>query len=174
VPAVNSLAIKSRAIYMLAMRPSSHSDPAPPAAGDPLDRLLCFAVYSTGLAFNRVYKPLLDALGLTYTQYLAIISLAERDGQTVGELGERLFLESNTLTPLIKRLEAGGFVRRQRDSADERMVRVTLTEQGREVAEKAACLPERILAATGVSAEELAAVARQLIAIRGNLRESAT
>jgi DNA-binding MarR family transcriptional regulator len=139
----------------------------------PLDRLLCFAVYSTGLAFNRVYKPLLDELGLTYTQYLAILLLAERDGRTVGELGEALFLESSTLTPLVKRLEAAGFVRRQRDSADERMVRVTLTERGRAVAERAACLPERILAASGMSAEELSRVAQALVAIRGNLRESA-
>ncbi|MFO1061031.1 MAG: MarR family transcriptional regulator [Dongiaceae bacterium] len=142
-------------------------------ASDPLDRLLCFAVYSTGLAFNRVYKPLLDALGLTCTQYLAILLLAQRDGRTVGELGEALFLESSTLTPLIKRLEAGGFVRRQRDSTDERMVRVTLTERGREAAERAACLPERILAATGLSAEELSRAAEALVAIRGKLRESA-
>lgn len=155
------------------MRTSPPARPAPPAAPDPLDRLLCFAVYSTGLAFNRVYKPMLDALGLTYTQYLAIVSLWQRDGQTVGELGETLFLESSTLTPLIKRLEAAGFVRRRRDRADERVVRVTLTAQGRTVAEKAACLPERILAATGVTADELAGIARSLVGIRGNLRAGA-
>ncbi len=135
-----------------------------------LDAFLCFGVYSTGLAFNKVYKPLLDALGLTYPQYLVMVALWQRDDQTVGELGEQLFLESNTLTPLLKRLETGGFVARRRDSADERVVRVTLTDQGRATAERAACVPDRILEAAGVSAEELARVQQALVAIRDNLR----
>src|ERR1700751_3159022 len=92
-----------------------------------LDEFLCFEVYSANHAFNRVYQPLLDKLRLTYPQYLVMVLLWERDGQTVGELGARLSLESNTLTPLLKRLEALGHVKRSRDPADERQVRVQLT-----------------------------------------------
>jgi len=96
----------------------------PPApTGDPLDQFLCFSVYSAGLAFNRVYKPLLDPYGITYPQYLALVALSSKESQTVSELGERLHLESNTLTPLIKRLEAAGLVTRTRDKQDERVVR---------------------------------------------------
>ena len=131
---------------------------------------LCFAVYSTGLAFNRVYKPLLERLGLTYPQYLVIVALNHRGGQTVGELGEQLFLESNTLTPLLKRLEAAGLVARQRDSADERVVRVTLTERGRSVANEVSCIPEQVLAASGISADELARLEDALAALGENLR----
>jgi len=94
-----------------------------------LDDFLCFGVYSTGLAFNRLYKPLLDRYGLTYPQYLVMVALARRDDQTVGELGGQLFLESNTLTPLIKRLEAAALVTRQRDTKDERVVRVAALNQ---------------------------------------------
>jgi len=96
-----------------------------------LDELLCFAVYSANNAFNRAYRPMLDRLGLTYPQYLVLVTLGDRDGQSVGEIGERLFLESNTLTPLLKRLEVAGLVERRRDPADERQVRVRLTERGR-------------------------------------------
>lgn len=142
------------------------------ATAEGLDSFLCFAVYSTSLAFNRVYKPLLDELGLTYPQYLAMVALLQHDGQTMGELGEKLFLETNTLTPLVKRLEAAGFVTRRRDSADERVVRVTLTEEGRAIAERAACLPERILEATGFNRDELDDVQRSLVALRRNLREA--
>ena len=135
-----------------------------------LDGFLCFMVYSTGLAFNRVYKPLLDRLGLTYSQFLVIMSLAQRDDQTVGSIGEGLFLESNTLTPLIKRLEAAGFVTRHRDPADERVVRVSLTPAGRELADEAACLPEKILETTGMSAHEVEVSRRSLAAVREKLR----
>jgi len=96
-----------------------------------LDELLCFAVYSANNAFNRAYRPMLDRLGLTYPQYLVLVTLGDTDGQSVGEIGERLFLESNTLTPLLKRLEAAGLVERRRDAADERQVRVRLTDRGR-------------------------------------------
>uniref|UniRef100_UPI0013D03036 transcriptional regulator, SarA/Rot family n=2 Tax=Pseudomonadota TaxID=1224 RepID=UPI0013D03036 len=85
---------------------------------------LCFAVYSANLAFGRAYKPILDGLGLTYTQYIAMIALSETDDQTVSELGEKLFLESNTLTPILKKLEQSGYISRVRDPADERQVRV--------------------------------------------------
>ncbi len=140
------------------------------ASVDPFADLLCFSVYSTGLAFNRIYKPLLDKLGLTYVQYLALIALTRRDDQTVSELGESLFLESNTLTPLIKRLEAAGFVTRRRDSTDERVVRVALTEKGRETMKEARCVPQEVLAATGMMIPELQRLNETMKALRGNLR----
>ena len=99
--------------------------------GVKLDDFLCFAIYSANHALNRVYKPLLDAIGLTYTQYIAMVSLWEQDDQTVGSLGEKLFLESSTLTPVLKRLETLDLVKRTRDKADERVVRVQLTSSGR-------------------------------------------
>jgi DNA-binding MarR family transcriptional regulator len=109
--------------------------PPPPAKaesdGRKLSNFLCFAVYSANLAFGRAYKPLLDALGLTYTQYIALVALGEEDDQTVGTLGEKLFLESNTLTPILKKMESLGYIERRRDPADERQVRVSLTPEGR-------------------------------------------
>lgn len=138
-----------------------------------LEQFLCFGVYSTGLAFNRVYKPVLEKIGLTYPQYLAIVLLRERDGQTIGELGEALFLESSTLTPLVKRMEAAGIVTRRRDSADERVVRVSLTEKGRGIAAEAACVPEQILAATGLSEEQLAVMQKAMVRLRDTLRAHA-
>ena len=95
-----------------------------------LDNQICFAVYSTAHAFNRVYKPLLDRLGLTYPQYLAMLALWQRSPMTIGELGEALGLDSATSTPLIKRMEAGGLVTRRRDVADERRVLVEPTAKG--------------------------------------------
>src|SRR5437879_6243363 len=95
-----------------------------------LDDFLCFAVYSANLAFHRVYKPLLDELGLTYPQYLVLVVLYEQDDQTVGDLGDKLFLDSSTLTPLLKRMEGVGYVTRQRDPEDERQVRIRLTPRG--------------------------------------------
>src|ERR1017187_7339197 len=101
------------------------------AKGRKLSNYLCFAVYSANLAFGRAYKPILDAVGLTYTQYIAMVAMSEADEQTVGELGEKLFLESNTLTPILKKLEQTGYISRIRDPADERQVRVSLTAAGR-------------------------------------------
>jgi DNA-binding MarR family transcriptional regulator len=159
---------------MFRMTRSSKTSPVTAkVASDPLDGFLCFGVYSTGLAFNRVYKSKLDELGLTYPQYLVMLALWQDNDQTVGEIGEMLFLESNTLTPLIKRLEAVGFVKRQRDTADERVVRVSLTDKGREVASQAACLPEQILKVMGISQEEMANLQRSLVAIREKLRAAA-
>jgi DNA-binding MarR family transcriptional regulator len=106
-----------------------------------LEIFLCFAVYSAGHAFNRVYKPMLEKLRLTYPQYIAMVLLWERDGQTVGELGRKLLLESNTLTPLLKRLETLGNVKRQRDPLDERQVRVNLTDAGRKLRQRASHIP---------------------------------
>ncbi|MGF7146402.1 DNA-binding MarR family transcriptional regulator [Sphingomonas zeicaulis] len=163
----------SRATYIATMvTRNSPLKTKPAMPDDALDPYLCFAVYSTGLAFNRVYKPLLDRLGLTYPQYLAMVLLWQRDGQAVGELGEKLFLETSTLTPLIKRLESAGYVTRARDRADERVVRVSLTDAGRKLAEEAACVPEEILQATGMTLEQLGTLRDALVAMRGNLRES--
>src|SRR5258708_29630936 len=134
--------------------------PRPKRAAKPdgalrLGEFLCFAVYSANHAFNRVYKPLLDELGLTYPQYLAMVVLWEEDDQTVGSLGERLFLESSTLTPLLKRLEALGHVRRSRDPSDERQVRIRLTEKGHALRVPAQKIPSCILAASCLDAGEL-------------------
>src|ERR1700721_1934026 len=124
---------------------------APPAAL-PLSDYLCFAVYSANLAFGKAYKPILDELGLTYTQYITIVALWEEDHQTVSGLGEKLFLESNTLTPILKKLEGMGYVTRQRDSADERQVFVSLTDSGRRLREKG--LGMNLVKASGLTPEE--------------------
>src|ERR687894_765277 len=107
-----------------------------PAAQRGLADFLCFSIYSANLAFGRAYKPLLDELGITYTQWIAIVALWEEDRLTVKGLGERLFLESNTLTPILKKLEELGYVRRQRDRGDERQVMVSLTDAGRRLRER--------------------------------------
>jgi DNA-binding MarR family transcriptional regulator len=113
----------------------------PPKKADPgLADFLCFAIYSANLAYGRAYKPILEELGLTYTQWIAIVSLWEEDDQTVSRLGEKLFRESNTLTPILKKLEAMGYVGRRRDPADERQVRVGLTEAGRRLRQKGATM----------------------------------
>lgn len=134
-----------------------------------LDNFLCFAVYTAGHAFNRLYKPLLDVVGLTYPQYLAMVALWDQDDQTVGELGEKLFLESNTLTPLLKRLEAMGLVARVRDKADERQVRLRLTETGRALREKAESVPGCVLDATRMSAADAGALTDAVTKLRDTL-----
>ncbi|EJB07955.1 DNA-binding MarR family transcriptional regulator [Rhizobium sp. BK619] len=116
-----------------AKQPEMPAPAGPGAERRKLSTFLCFAVYSANLAFGRAYKPVLDALGLTYTQYIAMVALSEEDDQTVGMLGEKLFLESNTLTPILKKLESSGFITRHRDPADERQVRVSLTPAGRDL-----------------------------------------
>ncbi|WP_420146393.1 MarR family winged helix-turn-helix transcriptional regulator [Sphingobium sp.] len=140
------------------------------ATADALDPFLCFTVYSTGLAFNRAYKPMLDRLGLTYPQYLAMVTLWHRDGRTVSELGEELFLESNTLTPLLKRLESSGYISRRRDAADERVVRISLTDSGRALAQDAACVPEQIFRASKLTSDDVEHLNRMLGTLRDNLR----
>ncbi|WP_315723107.1 MULTISPECIES: MarR family transcriptional regulator [unclassified Bradyrhizobium] len=131
---------------------------------------LCFAVYSTAHAFNRVYKPLLDRLGLTYPQYLVMLVLWEGDGLTVKEIGARLFLDSGTLTPLLKRMEALHLLTRTRSAEDERQVLVTLTGQGSALREKArAIVPPAILDATGCSIAELADLHGKLVKLRERL-----
>ncbi|MFS2006232.1 MarR family winged helix-turn-helix transcriptional regulator [Duganella sp. CT11-25] len=131
---------------------------------------LCFAVYSANLAFGKAYKPILDELGLTYTQYITIIALWEEDDQTVSGLGEKLFLESNTLTPILKKLEAMGYVNRARDAADERQVRVGLTPEGRALRESA--FNKNLRAATGLTAEEFPIVQKAVARLRDNLIKS--
>lgn len=139
-----------------------------------LDEFLCFAVWSAGLALNRAYKPLLKRFGLTYSQYLLLIALAARDGQTVSELGQQMFLESNTLTPLIKRLEGAGLLSRSRDERDERVVRVSLSEKGRSLAEDAAqCLPDEIMRESGLTLPEMSELRDRVSGLRDHLMELA-
>lgn len=134
--------------------------------GRKLSNFLCFAIYSANLAFGRAYKPILDALGLTYTQYIAMVALTEEDDQTVGTLGEKLFLESNTLTPILKKLESVGYVRRQRDPADERQVRVSLTAAGRSLLETDPAVS--LVDATGLG-EDFPVVQKSVVRLRDNL-----
>ncbi|MDI1273180.1 MarR family transcriptional regulator [Polaromonas sp.] len=134
-----------------------------------LDNQLCFALYSTSLAMTKLYKPLLDELGLTYPQYLAMLVLWEKDGLTVSELSERLFLDSGTLTPLLKRLEASGLVSRLRDVQDERRVHITLTTAGRKLKSRAAGIPGCVLSATQCSIPELVTLTQQVQALRQRL-----
>jgi len=146
--------------------------PRKPSAADAplrLDNQICFAVYSAAHAFNRVYKPLLDRLGLTYPQYLVMLVLWERDDVPVKDIGERLFLDSGTLTPLLKRLEAAHLVRRTRSSEDERQVLIALTAQGHALKEKARAVPQSILAASDCSVSELVAMKDEIVALRDRL-----
>ncbi|MEL6177703.1 MAG: MarR family transcriptional regulator [Myxococcota bacterium] len=137
-----------------------------------LNDLICFAVYTAEHAFNRVYKPLLRELGLTYPQYLVMIALWSEDDQTVGGLGKKLMLASSTLTPLLKRLEKQGHVARRRDTADERQVRVRLTEQGLALRERASSIPSCITEATGMSNERLAKLIAEITAVREHLLDT--
>jgi MarR family transcriptional regulator, organic hydroperoxide resistance regulator len=146
-------------------RPSDRQ-PSNPKLAD----FLCFAVYSANLAFGRAYKPLLDELGLTYTQYIAIVALWEQDNQTVSSLGEKLFLESNTLTPILKKLESMGYLRRQRDAADERQVLISLTDAGRGLREKLG--GRNLVKASGLSPEEFPKLQRAVVSLRNNLIKS--
>ena len=142
------------------------------SGGDPpllLANQLCFAVYSTAHAFNRFYKPMLDRLGLTYPQYLVMLVLWEQDGVPVKEIGERLFLDSGTLTPLLKRLEAAGLVKRTRSTEDERQVLVALTPQGQALKEKARGVPQSILEASECSVAELVALKSEIVSLRDRL-----
>ena len=141
----------------------------PPAAQRGLADFLCFSIYSANLAFGRAYKPLLDELGITYTQWIAIVALWEEDHLTVKGLGERLFLESNTLTPILKKLEELGYVRRQRDPGDERQVIVSLTETGRSLRERGG--RNNLVNATGLTSEEFAEIQKAVAKLRDNLVE---
>jgi MarR family transcriptional regulator, organic hydroperoxide resistance regulator len=132
---------------------------------------LCFAIYSANLAYGRAYKPILEELGLTYTQYIAIVALWEQDNQTVSGLGEQLFLESNTLTPILKKLETMGYLRRQRDPADERQVIISLTDAGRRLREKG--LTMNLVKASGLTPEEFGKMQKGVVTLRNNLIKAA-
>ncbi|CAM3462387.1 MarR family winged helix-turn-helix transcriptional regulator [Thalassospira profundimaris] len=134
-----------------------------------LEKFLCFSIYSAGHAFNRVYKPLLDNLGLTYPQYLVMVTLWQEDNQSVRSIGSKLYLESSTLTPLLKRLEANGLVSRKRDPEDERSVRVSLTEAGKNLRNKAEEVPPCILDATGLDIETAKRLNRDLRTMRDQM-----
>ena len=134
-----------------------------------LDHQLCFALYSASLAMTKLYKPLLDEIGLTYPQYLAMLVLWEHDGVAVSELGERLHLDSGTLTPLLKRLEVAEFVTRLRDVQDERRVLIRLTAAGRKLRTRAARIPGCVLQATQCDVTEVLALTRQVQALRDRL-----
>jgi MarR family transcriptional regulator, organic hydroperoxide resistance regulator len=136
----------------------------------PLSQQACFALYSTSLAMTRVYKPLLASLKLTYPQYLVMLALWEKDARMVSEIGDALFLDSGTLTPLLKKLEAMGYVLRQRSEMDERCVVVELTTAGRALQKKAAPLSQCVADASGCSATDLARLTARLQALRTSLR----
>ena len=138
-----------------------------------LGDFLCFSLYSASHAFTRVYKPLLERLGLTYPQYLVMVLLWERDGQTVGQIGEQLFLESSTLTPLLKRLEAAGHVRRERNPADERQVLIRLTEDGRALKQRTEDFWNHLTAATGMTEAEMVDLRDGIQMLRTNLNRFA-
>jgi MarR family transcriptional regulator, organic hydroperoxide resistance regulator len=134
-----------------------------------LDRQLCFALYSASLAMTKVYKPLLAPLGLTYPQYLVMLALWEADAQSVSALGDRLALDSGTLTPLLKRLEAQGRLSRERDVEDERRVIVRLTPAGRQLKARARSIPQEIGRASGCELSEIIDLTRQLTGVRDAL-----
>ena len=139
-------------------------------AGPKLADFLCFAIYSANLAYGRAYKPILEQLGLTYPQYITIVALWEEDNQTVSSLGEKLFLESNTLTPMLKKLEASGYLRRQRDPADERQVRISLTDAGRRLREKA--MQMTLVKSAGLKPDEFERLQKSVVALRDGLIEA--
>ena len=138
----------------------------------PLDDQFCFSLYAASMAVGRTYKPMLDALGLTYPQYLVLHALWEEDGRTIGAIAQRLALESSTITPLVKRLEAAGLVERARNPADERQVQVRLTRRGHDIRDRCACLGEELLARSGMSLDELAMLKSQVETFRGRLAEA--
>ncbi|MDI4631565.1 MarR family transcriptional regulator [Pelomonas sp. V22] len=138
-----------------------------------LDQQLCFALYSSSLAMTKLYKPLLEPLGLTYPQYLVMLVLWEQDGISVSTLGQRLSLDSGTLTPLLKRLEAAGLINRQRASDDERRVEIFLNPQGLALKQQALTIPPQLACAAACSLEELSSLTRRLHELRQQLGDAA-
>ena len=140
-----------------------------PAQALLLDNQLCFALYSTSLAMTRLYKPLLGELGLTYPQYLVLLVLWERDDLSVSELGERLFLDSGTLTPLLKRMESADLIKRSRAADDERRVHITLTPGGRKLKASASKVAQCVLSATQCALPELVSLTKNVQGLRQRL-----
>jgi DNA-binding MarR family transcriptional regulator len=139
-----------------------------------LDDQLCFSLYGASMAIGRAYKPLLDALEITYPQYLVLSALWERDAQSIGAIGERLGLDSSNVTPLVKRMEVAGLLSRQRNPADERQVVVSLTERGREMQARSACLGQTLFAAANLSVEKLIQLNKDVQAFRDAVTGFAT
>jgi len=139
----------------------------------PLDHQLCFSLYATSMAINRAYKPQMDALGITYPQYLVLHALWEEDARTIGAIAERLALESSTVTPLVKRMEAAGLMTRTRNPADERQVQVRLSERGRALREDCGCLGETLVARSGMTLDQLDQLNRQVQSMRDALAAAA-
>lgn len=137
----------------------------------PLNEFLCFTIYSAGHALTQFYRPILEAIGLTYPQYLLMVALWAKDDQIIKDLGTRLFLESSTLTPLVKRLESAGFINRSRDPKDERQVRVKLTDKGRALKSDALNVPGCIQSAVGMSVEQVMEIQAAVAGIRDRLIE---
>ena len=135
-----------------------------------LENQLCFPLYASAKEVVRLYKPFLDEIGLTYTQYIAMLALWERDGLSVKELGEQLYLDSGTLTPLLKKMESQGLVRRSRNARDERSVTITLSEQGKALRERAVSIPERLGECLPLTAEEAKTLYRLLYKVLGGIR----
>jgi len=136
----------------------------------PLDGQLCFSIYSASLAIQRVYKPMLDGLGVTYTQYLVLSALWEKDGLTIGAIGERLALEPSTITPAVKRLEAAGFLARRRSTTDERQVEVHLTQKGTSLHPKTGCLTEALLRHSGFDIPQMIDLNTRVQTLRQGMR----
>jgi MarR family transcriptional regulator, organic hydroperoxide resistance regulator len=145
---------------------------ASPSNGLLLDHQLCFALYAASLAMTRLYQPLLAKLGLTYPQYLVMLVLWQQDAVSVSHLGERLGLDSGTLTPLLKRMQASGLLARQRDTQDERRVLVQLTPAGLALRERAASIPPCVLQASQCSVPELVDLTQRVHALRGNILQA--
>ncbi len=138
-----------------------------------LDAQLCFALYSTSMAMTRAYRPMLDRLGLTYPQVLVLHVLWEQDGASIGEIAERLSLESSTITPLVKRMAAAGHVRRERDPADERYVRIRLTPAGEALQAEVACIGDAVFEKTGLDMDQVVVLTGQMVTIRTALGRAA-
>jgi DNA-binding MarR family transcriptional regulator len=138
-----------------------------------LDSQICFTLYATSMAITRTYKPMLDAMGITYPQYLVLTALGEEDGLTVGAIADRLALESSTITPLVKRLEQAGFVTRRRSETDERQVEVRLTAAGRALSAQSGCLNDTLVVRSGMTRDQVNAINRQVQALRDALRNAA-
>jgi len=149
------------------MKPKNAKKLASPKLTD----FLCFAIYSANLVYGRAYRPILEELGLTYPQYITIVALWEDDHQTVSSLGEKLFLESNTLTPMLKKLAAMGYVRRQRDAKDERQVFVSLTDAGRRQRERGHEM--NLVKASGLDPDGFRQMQKGVVTLRDNLVKTA-
>ncbi|BBH23746.1 MarR family transcriptional regulator [Paenibacillus baekrokdamisoli] len=137
-----------------------------------LDNQVCFALYACAREVTKLYRPFLDELGLTYTQYVTLLALWEKDEVPVKALGERLYLDSGTLTPLLKKLEAMKLILRKRDAADERSVIVKLTSEGHALKERAFSIPERVFCQTNIPPEELEQLREQLRRLTQNIHQS--